>query len=184
MRKIIVQEMITVDGFFAGAKGEIDWHVVDAEFNDFAIKMLNAADTLLFGHTTYDLMANYWPTPHAATDDPIVAEKMNSLQKIVISKTLQDSQWNNSTILHTINKDEILKMKEAPGKDILIFGSGTIVSALTKLELIDEYRLIVNPVILGEGKSLFGGVHNQPHLRLSKTHTFESGNVLLCYEPR
>jgi len=183
MRKIIVQEMVTVDGFFAGINGEIDWHMVDAAFNDFAIKMLGTADTLLFGHTTYDLMASYWPTPNASNDDPAVAEKMNSLLKIVISKTLQDAQWNNSTILHDINKDEIIKIKESPGKDILIFGSGTIVSALTKLKLVDEYRLIVNPVILGEGKSLFTGVDSRPHLRLFKTQTFESGNILLCYRP-
>ena len=153
MRKIIVQEMITVDGFFAGTKGEIDWHNVDAEFNDFAISMLTTADTLLFGRTTYDLMASYWPTQAGIEDDPVVAERMNSLQKVVISKTLQNAEWNNSMVLSEINKNEIMKMKEAPGKDILIFGSGTIVSALTKLGLVDEYRLIVNPVILGEGKS-------------------------------
>ena len=175
--------MITVDGFFAGTNGEIDWHVVDAEFNDFAISMLGTVDTLLFGHTTYDLMASYWPTEDGSKDDPIVAERMNSLQKIVISKTLRATEWNNSTVLHEINKDEIIKMKEVSGKDIIIFGSGTIVSALTKLGLIDEYRLIVNPVILGEGKSLFDGINNRPHLSLFKTQVFKSGNVLLCYKP-
>ena len=175
--------MITIDGFFAGTNGEIDWHVVDAEFNDFAIRMLSTADTLLFGHTTYDLMANYWPTSAAIKDDAVVAERMNSLQKIVISKTLQNAEWNNSTVLHGINKDEIIKMKEAPGKDILIFGSGTIVSALTKLGLVDEYRFIVNPVILGEGKSLFSGINTQLHLQLFNMQTFKSGNVLLCYKP-
>lgn len=183
MRKIIVQEMITVDGFFAGNKGEIDWHMVDDEFNNYALSMLATVDTLLFGHITYDLMANYWPTTNAIKDDPFIAERMNSLSKVVISKNLQNPEWNNSTVLHDIKKDEIIKMKEASEKDIIIFGSGTIVSAFTKLGLIDEYRLIVNPVILGEGKSLFNGVNNRPHLTLFKTQIFKSGNILLFYKP-
>jgi dihydrofolate reductase len=182
MRKILIQDMITVDGFFAGLHEEIGWHHVDTEFNEYAISVLDTVDTLLFGRVTYDLMASHWPTARAIEDDPIIAGKMNSLPKIVFSRSLEVVTWNNSKTLHGINADEILKMKQGTGKDIMIYGSGTVVSALTGLGLIDEYRLIVNPVILGKGKSLFTDVHSQPNLRLLETKTFASGNVLLSYK--
>ena len=183
MRNIIVQEMVTVDGFFAGPKGEIDWHVVDGEFNEYAIGVLNSVDTLIFGSVTYELMANYWPTPAALKDDPVVAGRMNSLSKIVFSKEPTGTSWNNTKILNDINADELLKMKQDAGKDMIIFGSGIIVSALTVLGLIDEYRFIVNPVILGKGKTLFAGVDGAKKLKLIKTQQFSSGNVLLQYKP-
>ncbi len=183
MRKIIVSEMITVDGFFAGPNGEIDWHRVDAEFNQYAIDMLNAADTILFGRVTYEMMAGYWPTATVVTNDPVVAERMNNLAKIVFSTTQENLTWNNSTVMKTIDATEITKIKQGGGKDILIFGSGTIVSALASLGLIDEYRLIVNPVALGVGKTLFKDMKERLKLKLAKTKIFSSGNVLLYYSP-
>jgi dihydrofolate reductase len=183
MRKIIVSEMITVDGFFAGPNGEIDWHKVDAEFNKSAIEMLDKADTLIFGRVTYDLMASYWPTPDVIKDDPMIAERMNALAKIVFSKTPGKFSWNNTSGRTEIVADDIKKLKEQPGKDILIFGSGTIVSAFADLDLIDEYRLIVNAVVLGKGKSLFSGIKNKINLKLLKTQIFKNGNVLLLYKP-
>src|SRR5437879_2097801 len=154
MRKIIVSEMITVDGFFAGPHGEIDWHNVDAEFNEYALRLLDSVDTFLFGRVTYELMASYWPTPLGLKDDPEIAEKMNSLAKVVFSKTLEKVEWQNSRLVKNDLATEVAELKQQPGKDIAIFGSGTIVSELAKLNLIDEYRLTVNPVILGAGKSL------------------------------
>ncbi|MDE2030928.1 MAG: dihydrofolate reductase [Patescibacteria group bacterium] len=181
MRKIIVQEMISVDGFFAGENGEIDWHNVDAEFNKYAIEFLNTIDSLLFGRITYELMASYWPTEAALNDDQIVASKMNNLSKIVFSKTRNILEWNNSKVFSEINAEEIKKLKQTEGKDIAIFGSGTIVSELTKLRLIDEYRLIVNPIVLGKGKSLFSYIEKRYKLQLVKVEKFKSGNVSLHY---
>ncbi|MDE2038171.1 MAG: dihydrofolate reductase [Patescibacteria group bacterium] len=181
MRKIIVREMITVDGFFAGLNGEIDWHHVDAEFNEQSAEFLDGIDTLIFGRVTYDLMAGYWPTPEGSKDDPVIADKMNSLSKIVFSKNADMLAWNNSRALSEIRAEEIRKLKEAPGKDIAIFGSGMIVSALTELGLIDEYRFVVNPVILGKGKTLFADLEKKPDLELLDVHEFKSGNVLLSY---
>ena len=183
MRKIIVQEMVTVDGFFAGPKGEIDWHNVDAEFNEYALENLGHIDTLMFGRMTYDLMASYWPTEGALTDDPLVAERMNSLPKIVFSKTMDKLDWNNSTVLKTIDAEEIRKIKEAPGKDIAIFGSGVLVEQLTELGLIDEYRLIVNPVILGQGRTIFAGLKERKNVEFLSSRSFASGNIMLCYAP-
>src|ERR1700691_2843908 len=128
--------------------------------------MLQAADTLLFGRVTYELMASYWPSEPVVKNDPIVAERMNNLAKVVFSKTEGSLAWNSSTLRTNIVADEIIKMKQAPGKDILVLGSGTIVAELTDLGLIDEYRLIVNPVILGGGKNLFAGVHKKINLKL------------------
>lgn len=182
MRKIIVQEMLTVDGFFAGANGEIDWHVVDGEFNEVAIRFLDTVDTLIFGRVTYDLMAGYWPKPDALKDDPTVAGKMNALAKIVFSKTVEKPEWNNTTMRGSIDAEEIAKMKLLPGKDMAIFGSGMIVAQLTRLGLIDEYRFITNPVILGKGKTLFASAPDRHTLKLLQTKVFASGNVLACYE--
>lgn len=183
MRKIIIQDMLTVDGFFCGPNGEIDWHAVDGEFNEYAIGVLNTVDTLMFGRVTYELMARYWPTPEGQKDNAAIADKMNGLQKIFFSKSEQNMDWNNSTVRHEIDANEITRMKQAPGKDIIIFGSGTIVDALAKLGLIDEFRFIVNPVILGKGKTLFPTVEGGRKLKLLRTQTFASGNVLSCYEP-
>jgi dihydrofolate reductase len=180
MRKILVSNMVSADGFFAGPDGEIDWHVVDNEFNDYAIDMLNSADTLIFGCTTYDLMAGYWPMPDAIKNDPLVAGKMNTLPKIVFSQSLDKADWNNTRVLQEINKDDILRLKQQPGKDMVILGSGTIVQQFASLGLIDEYRLIVAPVVLGQGKPLF---KEKIKFRLLKSKTLACGDVILCYQP-
>jgi dihydrofolate reductase len=181
MRKIIVREMITVDGFFAGVNGEIDWHQVDEEFNADSAEFLEGVDTLIFGRVTYDLMASYWPTEEVMKEDPIIAGKMNSLEKIVFSKTVEKSDWNNTKMHLDIKKDEIEKLKQSPGKDIAIFGSGTIVSVFAELGLIDEYIFVVNPMILGKGKTLFADIGNKLGLKLVKTKEFKSGNIALTY---
>ncbi|HLE42001.1 MAG TPA: dihydrofolate reductase family protein [Nitrospirota bacterium] len=182
MRKVFVFNLVTLDGYFEGPRREIDWHNVDAEFNEYAIGMLNSVDTLLFGRVTYELMAGYWPTPDAMKNDPIVAGKMNSLPKIVFSRTLDKVAWNNSRLVKSNVEEEIQKIKKQQGKDIVILGSGSIVSELAPLGLIDEYRLMVNPVVLGAGKPLFKGIKDRLNLKLIKAKTFKSGNVLLYYE--
>ncbi|MBI3660338.1 dihydrofolate reductase [Candidatus Acetothermia bacterium] len=184
MRKVIVFMLTTLDGFFAGPNGELGWHNVDEEFNEFAIDQLNSVDTLLFGRVTYQLMASYWPTPAATTDDPIIAEIMNTMPKIVFSKTLGKVEWNNTRLVKDNIAEEISKLKQQSGKDMIIFGSSDLASTLTKLGLIDEYRIMVNPVVLGNGKPLFKGIKDKLNLKLLKTKTFSSGNVLLYYQPR
>ncbi len=174
--------MVSVDGFFAGPNGEIDWHNVDEEFNTFAIEQLDSVDTLVFGRVTYELMASYWPTAEALKDDSVVAAKMNALPKIVFSKTLEKVEWNNSRLAKNDVVEEISQLKKENGRDIVIFGSGTVVSVLAEAGLIDEYRLIINPVALGKGKSLFAGAH-EFKLKLLDTKQFRSGNVLLKYGP-
>jgi dihydrofolate reductase len=183
MRKIVAFDMLSVDGYFAGPAGELDWHHVDREFNEFVIPMLKAAGTLLFGRITYDLMAAYWPTPIGARDDPVVAGLMNSLPKIVFSKSLDTLSWNNCELMRDIVPEELFALKNRESGDMLLLGSGTIVSAFAKAGLIDEYRFIVNPVILGKGKWLFDAAGERIKLKLINSKRFESGNVLLDFEP-
>lgn len=183
MRKIIVQEMVSVDGFFCGPQGEIDWHTVDAEFNEMAIAFLDRIDTLLFGRVTYELMASYWPTEAALSDDPDVARRMNALKKIYFSREPEKLTWNNTTQLHDINVDDIQRIKAEPGKDIAIFGSGNVIGQLLPLHVIDEFRFIVSPTILGNGRTIFSALEQREHLTLVESQTFGNGNVLLTYTP-
>ena len=173
---------MTLDGFFEGPGGDIYWHNVDAEFNEFAIAQLNSADGLVCGRVTYQMMASYWPTEAAIKDDTIVAGLMNKIPKFVFSKTLTKAEWNNTKLVKGNISEEISKLKQQPGKDLLLFGSADLASTLTSLGLIDEYRVMVNPVILGRGMPLFKDVKDKLALKLVDTKTFGSGNVLLYYQ--
>jgi len=183
MSNIILFNLMTVDGFFEGPNREIDWHNVDDEFNDFAIEQLNSASALIFGRITYELMAAYWPSTEASTNDPVVAGKMNSIQKIVFSRTLDKAGWNNTRLVKGDPEEEFRKLKQIYDKDIFIFGSADLASTLMNRNLIDEYRIIINPIILGQGNTLFKPSREQLKLRLIKVRTFKSGNVLLYYQP-
>lgn len=181
MRKIIFQNMVSLDGYFEGPRKELDWHRVDGEFNDYAAELLDSVDTLLFGRVTYQLMASYWPTPAALADDPVIAAKMNSVQKVVFSRTLDRADWSNTRLAKGDAATEIRRLKQLAEKDIAIFGSSDLTVSLLPHGLVDEYRLFVNPVFLGGGKTLLQGLHARLNLHLTASRVFKSGLVLLCY---
>lgn len=185
MRKVFLFNMTTLDGFFEGPDRDINWHNADEEFNEFAIEQLNEIGTLLFGRVTYQVMASYWPTESAINDDPEVAGRMNSLPKIVFSRTLDKAEWNNTKLVKGAERvvAEVSKLKEQPGKDIAIFGSSDLAVTLAESGLIDEYRIIVNPVFLGGGTPLLKGIKEKLNLKLLNARVFKSGNVLLYYAP-
>jgi len=183
MRKMFLFNMVTLDGFFEGPNQDISWHNADEEFNEFAINQLREVDTLLFGRVTYQGMASYWPTEAAKRDDPVIAGLMNSLPKIVVSTSLDSLEWNNSKLIKENIQEEISKLKQEPGKEIAIFGSSDLAATLAEYGLIDEYRIIVNPVFLGDGTPLLKGIKDRLNLELLKARTFKSGNVLLYYAP-
>jgi dihydrofolate reductase len=183
MRKIILFMVVTLDGYYEGPNQEFDWPNVDEEFNEFALQQLDEVDTLLFGRATYEGMASYWPTPQAQQDDPQVTAVMNSIAKVVVSRTLDKAEWNNSRLIKDDVAEEIRRLKEQPGKDIAIFGSNKLTVSLLEMELIDELRILVNPIVLGAGHSLFTTAKERIKVKLVKTRAFASGNVLLCYEP-
>jgi len=183
MRKLFAFNMISLDGFFEGPNQDINWHNVDEEFNEFAIEQTSTIGTILFGRVTYQLMESYWPTPDALKNDPVIAGLMNSLPKIVFSKTLDEAEWNNTRLVKDNIVEEILKLKQQTGKELAVFGSANLLSTLIQMDLVDEHRIIINPLVLGKGVPLFKKVDEKINLRLLKTRIFKSGNVLLYYEP-
>jgi len=187
MRKIIAFTIISVDGYFAGPNGEIDWFKnIDPEDTAFTHENVTGSATLVFGHTTYEVMKSYWPTPEAIKNDPVMYGVMNRSQKIVFSKTMKPVAdgpvWKNVSVMHEINKEEIAKMKNQKGSDLVILGSGSIVRQLANLNLIDEYQLLINPVVLGAGKPLFADF-NRMQLKRVDARTFTNGKILLKYQP-
>lgn len=184
MRKLSVFNNVTLDGFFADLKGDMSWaHKQDAEWNAFAADNAKGESQLVFGRVTYDLMAGWWPTAAAIASFPTLASRMNSLSKVVFSRTLAKASWNNTRVVKGSMAEEMRKLKAEPGPDLVVMGSGTIVSQCTQACLIDEYQIVVNPIILGAGKSMFDGVNKTLALRQTKARTFGNGNVFLCYEP-
>lgn len=183
MRKVTVFNLVTVDGYFSGRDGDISWHNVDEEFQELAEQASNSGNTLLFGRITYELMAGYWPTQEAIKNDPVVAAGMNKAEKVVFSRTLDKVDWNNTRLVKDDLLAEVRKLKRQSGNDLTVLGSGSIVSQLTQEGLIDEYQILLNPVVIGQGKTMFEGIKGKINLRLTKTRIFKNGNVLLCYEP-
>lgn len=183
MRTLFSFNMITLDGFFEGPDQELDWHTVDAAFNEFAIEQLNAMDLILFGRVTYQMMASFWPTQVALESDPVIANQMNSLPKVVVSTTLDHTDWHNTRLFKDNIVYEIEQLKQQPGQDIGIFGSVKLTGYLLQMGLVDELRMMVSPVILGQGTPFFNDVNEQVNLKLLRTKVFNSGNVLLYYQP-
>lgn len=185
MRKLAVFESVTLDGYFAGKNGDMTWAYAgsdDPEFREFTAGNAGEGGTLLFGRKTYEMMAGYWPTPAAAKNDPKVAEGMNRMPKIVFSRTLDRASWSNTQVLKGDLAKEVRGLKEGSGEGLVILGSGSIVSQLAAEGLIDEYQLVVTPVVLGEGRTIFEGLAKTLSLKLTKIRAFRNGKVFLCYE--
>ncbi len=183
MGRLILFNMMTLDGFFAGPDGDISWHRVDDEFNRFAVDQLADAAGLVFGRVTYELMASYWRSEQARRDDPAVTELMNTLPKTVFSRTLQDVDWEGTTLVGTAAVRAMADLKHRSVRDQFLLGSADLAATFTAARLIDEYRVMVNPVVLGDGRRLFQGAEDKLELRLVGRRTFGNGNVLLTYEP-
>ena len=135
------------------------------------------------GRKTYELMASYWPTPLALQNSRAVAEQMNQLPKVVFSRTLDQASWSNTRLVKDDPAAEVRKMKSEPGGGLVILGSGSIVSQLAEQGLIDEFQMVISPVALGKGRTLFESIRRKLPLKLLSTRAFGSGNVVLCYEP-
>jgi dihydrofolate reductase len=187
MRKLVVFNQVSLDGYFSGEKGDISWaHQAgnDLEWKEFVEENATAGGVLLFGRITYDLMKSYWPTPEAIKNDPIVSERMNNLPKVVFSRTLEKASWNNAKLVKGEPVTEVRKMKKEPGKDMVIFGSGSIIAQLAQANLIDEYQFVVIPVVLGKGRTMFDGIKQKMTMKPTKSRSFSNGSLLLCYEPK
>jgi dihydrofolate reductase len=186
MRRLTVFNTTSLDGYFTDAHGDMSFahgEGPDAEWDAFVEGNARGGGVLLFGRITYELMAAFWPTPLAARTMPVVAERMNGLPKVVFSRTLDQASWSHTTLVKADLVGEVRRLKEAPGPDLVILGSGSIVSQLAPHRLIDEYQIVIRPVALGRGRTIFEGVGERVPLRLKTSRAFRNGNVLLCYVP-
>jgi len=195
MRRIVMFNRVTADGYFAGPDGNLDWVVPEEELDKAAEEGLSGADAILFGRQTYDLFERFWP--HALDDSPTAPDPhaagrrspairamaiwINQATKLVFSRTRKEVTWRNSRLFHEFDPRGIEAIKKQPGKDIMIFGSGSIVSQLTQHGLIDEYQFVVSPILLGSGRKLLCGVPKSSALDLVEAKKFPSGNVRLRY---
>ena len=182
MRKLIFHMATSIDGYLEGLNREIDWHIVKDDFKAYINELVQNADILVMGRITYQLVADFWSSPAALRTDPATAKMINDAQKIVFSKTLKNVEWQNTTLVNTDPVKEIRRLKEMPG-GYLLMGSSDLALSLVKEGLIDEFRINLNPIILGSGKTVFTGLDQRVPLKLIKTQVFDSGVVVLTYQP-
>jgi len=185
MRKLILVAHTSLDGFVAGPKGELDGFEADEENLQFVCKLTEEADAALFGRISYKLLDSYWPTAkdraNATKGEIAYSNWYNHAKKIVFSKTMTQESLHNMTIISGNISNEIIKIKEQAGKNILIFGSPTVSQSLMQLDLIDNYWIFVNPIIFGQGIALFAGLAKKSKLKLLNTKQFSNGEIALNY---
>ena len=195
-RRIVAFEWVSADGYFAASDGNLDWVVPDQEQAKAAAEDIAKFDTVLFGRRTYEIFAAFWPNavvdasgtvpdPHdpgrRSSEHASVAIALNSMTKLVFSRTLTHVTWRNSRLVRELNLREIENMKKQPGKNMIVFGSGSVVSLLTQHGLIDEYQLAVCPVLIGSGRHLLKGQSTHVRLELLEAKRLPSGDVMLRY---
>lgn len=178
--------MTSLDGYMEGENHDLSWHHVDDEFNEFAAKQMKEADTILFGRKTYELMESYWPSKEGLEDDPVIANMMNNTRKVVFSHTLEKVTetdiWKNVTLVKDHVGVEVARLKEQAGGTMAVLGSNNLCLTLLEFGLLDELRIMINPVVIGKGTPLFAKIHDKQSFDLTHTRTFKNGNILLTYQ--
>jgi dihydrofolate reductase len=173
----------SLDGFYEGPNGIFDWLTPDVEFHEFAAAQLDNADTLVFGRATYEHMAAYWPTEQARVNDPAITSRMNTKPKIVLSASLEHAVWSNTTVMAGEAVEQIEAVKTVHGGELLVIGSAHLTASFAAAGVLDELRIMVCPIVLGSGRSLFEHLEDRISLKLLRVREFDSGNVLLTYRP-
>ena len=184
MQKILVFNNVSADGLFSDNEGGVGWAKRDGEeLTEYVKQSRGAISTYLFGRTTYQMFAGFWPTKAGKAANPYFAKILTEGQKVVFSKSLKKAEWENTVIEPNADASTIRRIRASSDGDCLIFGSGSLVRDLTEKGLIDEYQLVLNPVILGSGRSLFSPLPSTVELQLLEAKTFKNGTVLLRYQP-
>lgn len=186
-RRLFVSMIVSLDGYIEGPQRELDWFEDgDPQFEQYCDEMLDSVGLALYGRRSYELMESYWPAaethPRSAADLAF-ARKMNALPKLVLSRTLTRATWNNTQIVRDRVAETLTELKRTPGKPIVAWAGAGLVSTLAQFGLVDEYRLIVHPVLLGGGTPLFQGIEGRRRLRLTRTTQLGRNLAVLCYEP-
>jgi dihydrofolate reductase len=182
MRKVVTDHLLSLDGYFGGPNGEIDWFGFDEESMEWSRKIMGASSSIVMGRKTFELMAQFWPTPSAMEQEPFIAKHMTDLPKIVFSNTLSSSTWKNTKFVRTPVVETIRKEKEGTGGSILILGSSLILAPLWKEHLVDEVNVRIQPIVAGKGRPLFAHSEVRQPLTLKESHKFQSGVTALRYE--
>jgi len=176
--------LVSVDGYFSGQNGDISWHKTDdEEFHSLATRNVTSGRTLVFGRVTYDLMERFWSTPEAKQLDPVIAKAMNESKKIVASRSIENPSWTGTTLIRGELIEGIRCLKMQPGNGLCILGSGQLVAQLAQANLIDEFELLVVPIAIGTGRTLFQGIKGPLNLKLIGNKAFRNGSMLLTYAP-
>lgn len=185
MRKLIIDSIISLDGYYTDPNNSIDWFDFDDGEQEWSKDILRRVDTMIYGRRTYEEFGAFWPTPQPETIgfDSFLIQQLRELPKIVFSRSLTSAPWKPSTIMRENPSEAISKMKRESGKDMVIIGSGSIVTSLVREGLVDEYRIRVRPIILGAGKQLFSDRNARHPLRLVSSKQFDNGVMGLHYEP-
>lgn len=188
MRKIVLFIHTSLDGYAVSKERKLDWIHVDQEIFDYAAERTNKSDTALYGRITYEMMEGYWPTagdkPNASKHDKEHSAWYNAVNKVILSKSMRDAKLKNTIIISDDIQKHILELKQKEGKEIIIFGSPSAAHSLMQFDLIDNYWLFVNPVLLGNGIPVFGNISQIKKLKLIDENAFSSGVVCLHYEKR
>jgi len=186
MRRLAMFNNISLDGYFVDGQGDMGWARIgsdDLEFAEFSTGNAKGEGVLVFGRVTYEMMAAFWPTPAGMQAMPELATHMNAIPKIAFSKTLEKAAWTNTVLIKEDPAVALARIKREEGANMTILGSGTIVAQAAAAGLIDEYQFVVNPVILGSGRSLFEGIAARPPLKLLRSRIFKNGRTFLAYAP-
>lgn len=181
MRRIFLFMNVSLDGYFEGPGHDISW--AHQDFEAFDLEVSKEVDTVLFGRKTYEMMSSFWPTPQAAEIAPEIARFMNDRRKVVASHQSFEPGWQNVTVMSEDVVGEIRKLKEQPGGTIAMFGSNTLCVSLMEEDLVDEFQILVNPVAIGAGTSLFAGLRKKIDFTLTEARKLKGGGILLTYEP-
>jgi dihydrofolate reductase len=184
MRKLSVFNSISLDGYFTDKNDDLSWvhKRQDKEWTDFISSNASGDSEMLFGRVTYEMMKAYWPTPAAAEQMPVVASRMNAAKKVVFSRTMKESDWQNTRFVSGDIEEEVRRMKSEDGPGLIVMGSGSIVAQLTDARLINEYQFVVTPVVLGSGRTMFDGIKEPMELQRTAIREFKNGNVLTQYQ--
>ena len=187
MSDIFLHINVSVDGFIEDREREMDWAFADDEWESYVNEVLGSIDAMIFGRVTHQLLAGYWPTAHeepsASKAHVEAARMMNALPKYVVTRSPYETSWHNSHVIRGDVAARVRALKEAAGRDIALFAGAGVAQSFAELGLIDEYRLVLNPVLLGDGTPLFKRPSERARLELTGTRRFESGAIVLRYRP-
>lgn len=184
MAKLTSFTFISLNGFYKGKNGDINWHQHGGEEAEYSVESLKLNNILLFGRVTYEMMKSFWPTQMAYDSFPQVADGMNHSEKLVVSKTLKSTDWENTQIIKENLIERITELKKESKKNITLLGSGKILNQLSNANLVDEYQIMIDPIFIEKGEPILDNLNDNINLELTKTKIFKSGTILLHYQPK